>query len=172
MTRHGTLAYYLAAWVIGCFVVSLMGFAVDAVGGQAVRASMLLELYFFALIFGAADILLFALVLRRAMRWWGTHAVWIWLVAGAGLALVLVMLLGEANSLWPRWNSLLDGVMGFFIIALFSAPDTLRHAGLWQVPIEGAAIAAVLCLVDRAFNNLPAATPVPPATPETKQATV
>jgi hypothetical protein len=29
----------------------------------------------------------------------------------------------------------------------------LWHAGLWQVPVEGAATAAALCLVDRAFDS-------------------
>ncbi len=175
MTRHGTLAYYLAAWVIGCFIVSLMAGFIDVVAGHAVRASMLLELYFFALVFGAADILLFAFLLRRLMRWWGTHAVWTWLLAGAGLGFALVVLLGEANTVWPRWNSLMDGALGFFLMAIFGTPDVLRHAGLWQAPIEGAAIAATLCLVDRAFNRFPSAAPVEsgtPGTPETKQATV
>jgi hypothetical protein len=171
MTRQGTLAYYLAAWVIGCFIVSLMAGVIDVLGGHAVWASMLLELYFFALVFGAVDILLFAFLLRRLMRWWATHAVWIWLLAGAGMGFALVVLLGEANTAWPRWNSL-DGALGFFLTAIFGAPDVLRHAGLWQAPIEGAAIAAILCLVDRAFNRLPSAVPVAPGAPETKQATV
>jgi hypothetical protein len=176
MTRHGTLAYYLAAWVIGCFVVSLPIFASGAGIGQVLRASMLLETYFFALIFGALDALLFAFLLRRSMRLCGTHALWIWVVAGGGLAFVLVLVLGKAFDVWNLWESANfkpdGGVIGSLMALTLFAPDTLRHAGLWQVPIEGAAIAAVLCLVDRAFNNLPAATPVPPATPETKQATV
>jgi hypothetical protein len=172
MTRHGTLAYYLAAWVIGCFIVTLMAGVIDAVAGQPVRASMLLELYFFALIFGAADILLFAFLLRRLMRWRETHAMWVWMLAGAGLGFMLVVLLGEANSVWPHWNSLMDGALGFFLMAIFGTPDVLRHAGVWQAPIEGAAIAAILCLVDRAFNSLPSGASIAPGAPETKQATV
>ena len=172
MTRHGTLAYYLAAWVIGCFIVSLMAGFIDVVAGHAVRASVLLELYFFALVFGAADILLFAFLLRRLMRWWGTHALWIWLLAGASLGFALVVLLGEANSVWPRWNSLMDGALGFFLMAIFGAPDVLRHASLWQAPIEGGAIAGILCLLDRAFNCLPSAAPLAGGTHETKQAAV
>ena len=31
MTRHGTLAYYLAAWVIGCPVVALVFWLIESV---------------------------------------------------------------------------------------------------------------------------------------------
>ena len=53
MTRQGTLAYYLAAWVIGCFIVSLLVWVIAVASGQPPRAAMLLEMYFFALVFGA-----------------------------------------------------------------------------------------------------------------------
>jgi hypothetical protein len=176
MTRHGTLAYYLAAWVIGCFIVSLPIFASGTGIGQVLRASMLLETYFFALIFGALDALLFAFLLRRSMRLCGTHALWIWIVAGGALAFVLVFVLGKAADVWNFWESTSfkpdEGVIGSLMALILFAPETLRHAGLWQVPIDGAEIAVVLCLVDRAFNNVPTIKPVPPATPETKQATV
>jgi hypothetical protein len=176
MTRHGTLAYYLAAWVIGCFIVSLTIFASSAAIGQALRASMLLETYFFALIFGAVDALLFAFLLRRSMRLFGTHALWIWLVAGAAVAFVLVLVLGKAFDVWNLWESANfkpdGGVTASLIALILTAPEALRRAGLWQVPINGAAIGAVLCLVDRAFNHLPSTAKIPPRAPETKQATV
>jgi hypothetical protein len=152
MTRHGTLAYYLAAWVIGCFIVSLLVWVIAVASGQPPRAATLLEMYFFALVFGAPDALLFAFVLRRIMRWWGTHSLWLWLVAGAGVGFALIMLLAEANTAWINWNAPVTGAIHFFLEALLAAPSALRYGGLWQVPIEGAAMAAVLCLVDRAFN--------------------
>jgi hypothetical protein len=152
MTRHGTLAYYLAAWVIGCFIVSLLVWVIAVASGQPPRAATLLEMYFFALVFGAPDALLFAFVLRRIMRWWGTHSLWLWLAAGAGVGFALIMLLAEANTAWINWNAPVTGAIHFFLEALLAAPSALRYGGLWQVPIEGAAMAAVLCLVDRAFN--------------------
>jgi hypothetical protein len=39
------------------------------------------------------------------------------------------------------------------LLAFWTAPNALRRAGIWQAPIGGAAIAAVLCLVDRAFDR-------------------
>ena len=51
MTRRGTLAYYLAAWVIGCFVISLLQWIGEAVAGEIHTASILLTTYFFSLIF-------------------------------------------------------------------------------------------------------------------------
>jgi hypothetical protein len=152
MTRHGTLAYYLAAWVIGCFIVSLLAWLIAVMAGQPARASLLLTTYFFALVFGAVDALLFAFLLRRLMHWRRTHAVALWLVAGAGVGFALILLLTEANDAWINWNGPLNGTIAFFLSALLAAPDALRHAGFWQVPIEGGGLGVVLCLVDRAFN--------------------
>jgi hypothetical protein len=42
MTRQGTLAYYLAAWVIGCFVVAALQWVGEAFAGEIHGASILL----------------------------------------------------------------------------------------------------------------------------------
>lgn len=176
MTRQGTLAYYLAAWVIGCFIVSLLVWGIAVASGQPPRAATLLEMYFFALVFGAVDALLFAFLLRRVMRWWGTHALGPWLAAGAGVGFALVLLLAEANSAWIGWNAPVNGSIHFFLDALLAAPSALRYqglryGGLWQVPIEGAAMAAVLCLVDRAFNPIAPVSGAAPAPTPSSDAT-
>src|SRR5438045_7628262 len=96
MTRRGTLAYYLAAWVVGSFIVSFMAAVFVRSGGENVPAegaARLLILYFLALAYGAVDILLFAFVLRRAMRLFSTHNLWLWAIAGALLGVALVRLL-------------------------------------------------------------------------------
>ena len=49
MTRHGTLAYYLAAWVIGCPVVALVFWLIESVQTGSASSSALLEICFFAL---------------------------------------------------------------------------------------------------------------------------
>jgi hypothetical protein len=148
MTRRGTLAYYLAAWVIGCFVAALLFFSASGAAG----ASALLLTYFFALIAGAADLLLFAFLLRRLMRLWGTHQLWKWLLAGAGLFVAMVFVLA---FLWKELSSAKfwqAGTPQMIAAFVFSGPSALKLTGLWQLPIDGAATAAVLCLVDRAFH--------------------
>lgn len=151
MTRRGTLAYYLAAWVIGCFVVAFLQWVGEAAAGEVHPASILLTMYFFSLIFGAVAILLFAFLLRRSLRLLNTHALWIWLVSGAVLGFVEVVALIHAQS---ALLSIRSGEFGeVFFAAVLNATDTLSGRNLWQVPIDGAITGAVLCLVDRAFSR-------------------
>jgi|SRR5207302_5339899 len=149
MTRRGTLAYYLAAWVIGCFVVSLLQWIGEAFAGEIQTASILLTRYFFSLIFGAVAILLFAFLLRRWMRLLGSHAQWAWMLSGGALALLQMFILIRAES---ALLSIRSGEFGeFFFAVLLKAADALAGHSLWQAPIGGAITSAVLCLVDRAF---------------------
>jgi hypothetical protein len=149
MTRRGTLAYYLAAWVIGCFVVAFLQWLGEALAGNFGTASILLTTYFFSLIFGAIAILLFAFLLRRSMRLLRTHAVWAWFSCGAILAFL------EIGALLHVQNALLSfrsGEFGeIFFAAVLNAADSLAGRNLWQAPVAGAITAVVLCLVDRAF---------------------
>ena len=62
MTRRGTLAYYLAAWVVGCFITA----ALFTSTAESVRVSMFLVTYFFALMGGLAGLLLFAFFLQES----------------------------------------------------------------------------------------------------------
>jgi hypothetical protein len=154
MTRRGTLAYYLAAWVIGCFIVSLLAWAWAARNESSANVAMLLILYFVALAYGAADVLLFAFLLRRLMRLWGTHGIWIWMLAGAGLATGLLWLLLWSGDALTRVSPLSgQGPIAYLLLAFWTAPNALRLAGIWQAPIGGAVTGVVLCLVDRAFNR-------------------
>ena len=154
MTRRGTLAYYLAAWVIGCFIGSLLAWAWAARNESSASFSMLLMLYFVALMYGAVDILLFAFLLRRFMRLWGTHRVWSWMLAGAVLGAGLTRLLLWIGDTLVRFSPLSGGgLVTYLLLAFWTAPNALRLAGIWQAPIAGAVGAAVLCLVDRAFDR-------------------
>ena len=157
MTRRGTLAYYLAAWVIGSFVVALMLWIIAASSGtrsgEPANAAMLLRLNFLSLIFGAPGALFFAFLLRRLMRWWGTHDVWKWLLTGAWLAVAPVLLLLPLYDRFSRSMNFDPGSLGFLLTLVLAGPGLLSHSGLWQVPIEGAATAVVLCLIDRAFDR-------------------
>jgi type IV secretory pathway TraG/TraD family ATPase VirD4 len=149
MTRRGTLAYYLAAWVIGCFVMAFLQWLGETLAGNFQTASILLTTYFFSLIFGALAILLFAFLLRRSMRLAGTHALWAWVVWGAILAFAEIMALARAQG---ALLSIRSGAFGeVFFAAVLKAADSLAGRNLWQAPAGGAITAAVLCLVDRAF---------------------
>jgi hypothetical protein len=148
MTRRGTLAYYVAAWVVGCFIGSWLDFLTDRslfwFGGQTV--SNFLAGYFFSLVFCAFDVLLFAFLLRRTMWTIKTHAPWVWFLSGAALALLLVIALTHTHNTLPPF---FHGVFGSIV---FGAADVLSTRDyLWQAPIDGAITAVVLCLVDRAF---------------------
>jgi hypothetical protein len=151
MTRRGTLAYYLAAWVIGCFVVAVLQWVGEAFAGEVHTASILLTTYFFALIFGAVAVLLFAFLLRRWMRLIGSHTQWTWLVSGAALALLQTYILIHAQS---ALLSIRTGQFGEFLFAaILNATDSLSGRNLWQAPVDGAITAYVLWLVDRAFSS-------------------
>jgi hypothetical protein len=150
MTRHGTLAYYLAAWIIGCPVVALMVWLIGAVQVGAANSSTLFEICFFALMVGAADALLFAFVVRRVMHWMGSRSVAIWTLAGVALGLAMVFLFG---TVWNRLQGSAHGVLYLASECLFAGPAAVWSSGWWQAPIEGGGIAAILCLVDRAFHS-------------------
>lgn len=156
MTRRGTLAYYLAAWVIGCFVVSTLQWTGAALAGYFEPASNLLIRYFFTLVFGAIAVLLFSFLLRRLMRLLGTHAPWAWFVSGAMMALALIFALLRAQGalLSIRGNELGEILFG----AILKAADVFAGRNIWQAPADGALTALVLCLVDRAFTRTNGAT--------------
>jgi Na+/melibiose symporter-like transporter len=147
MTRRGTLAYYLAAWVIGCFVAAVLFFSVTGGAG----AAALLLTYFFTLIVGATDLLIFAFLLRRLMGRLGTHRIGNWALAGAALSSLLMLLFAWISSRRPAaWGT---GALEAVTNVLVGGAEVLRQTGFWQAPVDGAVTAVVLCLVDRAFDR-------------------
>jgi hypothetical protein len=151
MTRHGTLAYYLAAWVIGCFVVAFVFWLIAAVQIGSASSSVLLETCFFALMVGAVDSLLFAFLLRNAMHGLGTRNAAVWGLAGAALSFLLVFSLAWVFGKLSA--SMQQGPAYFLSSFVLAGPEAMWRSGPWQAPVEGASVAAVLCLVDRAFNQ-------------------
>lgn len=153
MSSRGALPYYTAAWVIGCFIFAAVAWAMDIRAGALVSAAQFLSIYFISLIVGAADSLLFAWLLRVIMRAFRTHSVWLWIPVGACLALLLTLALARVGEAWTASNVPIDGLLGLAFRAVLLAPTVLRRAGLWHLPIEGAATAGVLFLVNRAFDR-------------------
>ena len=150
MTRRGTLAYYLSAWVIGCFFVAAL-FSTTA--ESRVSAATVLITYFFALIGGLIGLLLFAWLLRHAMRLFATHDLWLWAAAGAVLfsAVVFVFALVADKRPASWWTG-----FGLQASNLLSSPA--RTAISPHRPVAGAHArwrchgCPFLCLVDRAFR--------------------
>ena len=153
MNSKGALPYYVAAWVIGCFIFAAVAWAVDFRAGALVGAAQLLSTYFISLIVGAADSLLFAFLLRKIMRLLRTHSMLAWMIAGAGLAILVTLALAWLGQVWIARGIPTVGLLGLGFRVVLLAPTLLRRTGLWHLPIEGAAMAAVLCLVDRAFDR-------------------
>ena len=106
MTRRGTLAYYLAAIVVGCFFMVL---GVTAIGEGSLRFSTaglrdVFLLYFLALVYGSFTMLLFAFLLRRAARWLKWERAAVWVLAGAAIAPALVWALFIVwDKLFSKW---------------------------------------------------------------------
>jgi len=151
MTRRGTLAYYLAAWVIGGLVVSFSQWVGEAFAGEIHTASFLLTTYFFSLAFGAVAILPFAFLLRRSMRLLSTHVPWAWFLSGGVLAWLQTLVLIQAQSFFL---TILSGKSGETLFAaLLMEADSLFGRNIWKVLVDGAVTALVLCLVDRAFAS-------------------
>ena len=159
MTRHGTLAYYLAAWVIGCPVVALVFWLIESVHTGSASSSALLEYLFLCpnvWRFGFTPICFPSAqgdagppnAKRRTLGSGGRGA-----VACAG---VLFVCAGSSGRLSAAACSRAPGY--FLYVRLCSrGRQAIWNSGWWQAPIEGAGIAAVLCLVDRAFNRVDAA---------------
>jgi hypothetical protein len=158
MTRHGSLAYYLAAWICGCFFM-VLGFWVDVHWLRGTRSQGafldvgLLAICFFGFILGAVPSLLFAWMLRRLMSLFSTEQFWCWISSGAGLALLLVWLLGSLGHLLRDPKFLPYSALPIWPF-LVVGPVLLLEAGIWMALPVGAATAGVLFAVHRAFAHI------------------
>ena len=153
MTRRGSLAYYLAAWIGGCVFMSVcLWMWVFIEGGRqnerlAPIAFGLLLSCFYGLIIGAAASLLFAFLLRRlmaALRW---RAVLQWAIAGAVLNTIVIVALGNCD----RWANAHSVPTLSRIGILTAGPGVVMDTGWWIAIPAGAATAYVLYRIDRAF---------------------
>ena len=158
MTRRGTLAYYFAAIVVGCFFMAL---GITAIGegslrfsGQGLRDFFLL--YFLALVYGSFTMLLFAFLLRRAACWLKWERGVTWILAGAVLSPSLVwtffLVWSRLLSGWAlggpqvMWLMIFGGAIGVAEFAHSHLAATISAAAV------GAATALVLHRIHRAFE--------------------
>src|SRR5712692_10812235 len=95
MTRRGSLAYYLAAWVCGCFFMSFglwlyRDWQSKRWGSDMNSSAGLFVFFYFGMISGAFTALVFAFLLRRLADLIARQRPWLWMVFGALLAEGLV----------------------------------------------------------------------------------
>jgi hypothetical protein len=153
MTRSGSLAYYLAAWICGCFSLALAVWAHAAATGHSLLhgssgASNLLTVYFFGLIFGFLDSIAGAFVLRRVAIAAHFARAWQWAAAGAALAALEIYLLARWGNamLWQPGN--IPTVWSFFVLA----PMIVQREATWLAAPAGALAALVLFSIHKAFG--------------------
>jgi hypothetical protein len=153
MTRRGSLAYYLTAWICGCFFMSFAVWTRDLFGASSNDAFSsrsvfgLILFYFYGLVVGAMAALLGAFLLRRVMAALQCLTAAHWAAAGAILAPALIAILG---ILGKRMGN--QGQGGLRVLRLITyGPLTVFEAGWWLPIPAGAATAYLLCRVQRAF---------------------
>jgi hypothetical protein len=153
MTRSGSLAYYLTAWICGCFFMSLIVWVRDLFGATADNAFSthsvfgLIFFYFYGLVFGAVAALVGGFLLRRVMTALKCKTPSHWAVAGAILAPAVIAVLG----LWGRHVGI-DGQSGMRALRIITfGPKIVVETGWWLAIPAGAATAYLLCRVQRAF---------------------
>jgi hypothetical protein len=155
MTRRGSLVYYLASWIIGCFFLTVAMYvqeraAPEGIGiGPSGAGAAILTTYFLVLVFCAFLSVVFAFLLRLSMGWLKAQSVWQWVLAGAILSIPMT---------WGvRWASRaadtagLEGAARQIAVFLFlGVRGIAEHHPLLGVPVAGLT-AAVLFLIHRAF---------------------
>jgi hypothetical protein len=155
MTRHGTLAYYLAAWVCGCFFMStaiFLRFTLDphrdiplslhgAVGNFWLFS-------FVGWIFGLGISLFGGFVMRRLMHAFHLESTAAWIVSGAILAPVIVLAFGYVGR--TLQNSTAKPAQAYQY-AFGQAGSVILDSGWWLTIPVGALAAFILFRVNRAF---------------------
>jgi hypothetical protein len=154
MTRSGSLAYYLTAWICGCFFMSLAVWIKDLFGVAADNAFSvhsvfgLIFFYFYGLVFGVIAALIGAFLLRRVLAALKCVTPSHWAAVGAILAPALIAILGLCGK-HMRAGGQGGGVRVLRLITY--GPMTVFEAGWWLPIPAGAATAYLLCRVQRAF---------------------
>jgi hypothetical protein len=158
MTRSGSLAYYLAAWICGCFFLALAVWAHAAIAGHSPLAGSnggarnLLTVYFFSLIFGCADSIAGAFVLRRIAIAARFRRAWQWALVGATLAPLEIFALARCGDAMKWQPGSVPSAWMFFVLA----PMIVEREATWLAAPAGALAAMVLYSIHKAFGPKPA----------------
>ena len=162
MTRRGSLVYYLAAIVVGCFF--LAGLAELRQLGKPLSVKEvttgLVFWYFFGLIYASSTVLIFAFLLRRVTSWLGLKSTWLWIGTGAAVSIASTWTLGSLGNVLlfrPGPQALLWLPLYYAVYFALMAPAVFVEQPLWLplwLPaVTGALTAAVLHRIHRAFET-------------------
>ncbi|HVB35983.1 MAG TPA: hypothetical protein VND42_01990 [Candidatus Acidoferrales bacterium] len=126
----------------------LKDLAGPAVGFISFRSAFgLFIFYFYGLLLGIAAALVGGLLLRRMAVLAKFHAAWQWVLTGAIVAPVLMLILGSFAKSAAIQQTPLPGWLNLISFG----PSVVLEAGLWLAAPAGAATAWVLYRVHRAF---------------------
>jgi hypothetical protein len=156
MTRQGSIAYYLTAWIVGNFFMILAFFVSDAIALHGSThdffrdiASNFLFAYFFGLIYGASTALVYGFVLRRLMIWSRAIRLWQWFLAGSALVIPFFF---TFRWMGPRLHFSDPG--GNFLAIMIGGPLTTLvddYRILFPAILAGTMTSATLFYVHSAF---------------------
>jgi hypothetical protein len=158
MTRHGSLAYYLAAWVCGGLFFAATSFIAAPEHldyGFTPDTRGFLIACFFVLAYGWVFTLAFAFILRilaKVFRW--QHPL-PWTISGGALAFAFALVCSVLPTSWLVNSSWLRSFIGLFELKTATSVALRPRsalAGLATI-LAGMATAVVLFRVDHAFSQ-------------------
>jgi hypothetical protein len=157
MTRRGSLAYYLASWIIGGFFLTVAMYlqeraAPEGMGiGPSGAGAAILTTYFLVLVFCASLSVVFAFLLRLVMDWLRAESLWQWVLAGVILSLPLTFGVRWASRVADA-TGLQGGPRQVAVFLFLGVRGIAEHHPFLGLPAAGLT-AAVLFLVHRAFSQ-------------------
>ena len=156
MTRRGSLAYYLASWIIGGFFLTATMYVQERTSpagmgiGPSGAGAAILTTYFLVLIFCAFLSVIFAFLLRLVMGWLHAEKLWQWVLAGVVVAIPMTWGVRWASRATDATG--LEGAPRQVAVFLFlGVRGIAEHHPFLGLPAAGLT-GAVLFLIHRAFG--------------------
>jgi hypothetical protein len=157
MTRHGTLAYYLVAWVCGCFFMStaiFLRFTLDPHRDVPLSLHGAVSNFwlfsFVGWIFGIGISFVGGFLLRRLMNAFHLRSASAWIISGLILAPAVVLAFGSVGRALQSSTSKLASTYQY---VFGQAGCVILDSGWWLTIPVGALAALMLFHVDRAFGH-------------------
>jgi len=159
MTRRGSLAYYLAAIVVGClcWAVAILVIARTTTSHWNSGREFFF-LYFLVVSQGWLATLLFAFLLRRSAIALGWSRSWQWMFAGGCIAIVVIAAWVFVPADWVGARFVMRSLMWLLPFGNMLIGYVFTRSMIVLLPtvfLGGAATAFVLHRIDRAFEPQP-----------------